>query len=119
MQNQLSLLETLTTAPNSLLLNLVARLAQAGSINEHHRQPADVGSFLDRISCRARDGRNDRSVAAKQLVQQARFAGVGTPDDRGANATPQNLAFISGAKQLVHEAYAFLQPSQELFASIR
>src|SRR5882757_3497003 len=66
MQNQFRLLQTLAAAANPFLLDFVPRYSQASRVNEYDWQPANVRRLLDSIPGRARDGRDDCAVAAKQ-----------------------------------------------------
>ncbi len=67
-ENEFGAGERFAAAADAFLLNLVARLAQAGGVNEHDRQPADVRRLLNRVARRAGNRRDDGAVAAKQLV---------------------------------------------------
>ena len=109
-QNQFRLRERGAAAADALAFNLVARLAQAGGVNEHDRQAADVRGLLNRVARRAGNGRNDGAVMAKQLVEQTGFAGVRPADNRRADAAPQNLPLVRRAEQLVHEGDARFEP---------
>ena len=55
---------------------------------------------------------------AEELVEQARLAGVGPADDRGANAAAEDLALVGGAQQFVHEGHAVFEPGEELVAGV-
>ncbi len=77
----------LAAAANSFDFNLVPRFAQTGGINEHNRQPADIGGFFNRVARRARNGRDDGAIMAEQLIQQAGFASVRAANNGCANAT--------------------------------
>ena len=60
------------------------------------------------------DRRDNRPIMAEQLIQQTRFACVWPPDDRRANAAPEQLPFVRGSKQLIHELNSALQLRNEL-----
>ena len=53
MQNQLGSGNRLAAASNPFLFDEVTRLAQSCRVNKCHRQPADVGRFLNRVARRA------------------------------------------------------------------
>ena len=55
---------------------------------------------------------------AEQLIQQTRFACVWPPDDRRANAAPEQLPFVRGSKQLIHELNSALQLRNELLLRV-
>ena len=73
-QNEFGVGERFAAAADAFLLDLVARLAQAGGVNEHDRQPANVRRLLNRVARRAGNRRDDGAITAEQLVQQTRFA---------------------------------------------
>src|SRR5215831_4523826 len=106
MQNKVGLFEAFVAATDAFFLDFVGGIAEAGGINEDHGQAPNVGGFLDGIACGARDGRDDGSIVAEELVEKAGFAGVRPADDRGADASAKDLAFICCAKQFVNESDA-------------
>ena len=55
---------------------------------------------------------------AKQLVQETRFPGVGSADDRGTNAPAQNLALPGIPQKLLHELQTAFQPLQQLLLRV-
>jgi hypothetical protein len=95
MQHQFSVFERFPTAPNPLGLNLITCFPQPAVVDENYRQTANIRGFFDRIACRARDGGDNSAVVTQQLVQQARFARFGAPDDGTANATAKDLTLHS------------------------
>src|SRR5262252_4262561 len=89
-QDQLRLRERFAAAADALALNLVARFAQAGGIDEHHGNATNIRRLLNCVASRAGDVRDDGTVAPEKLVEQAGFTSIRPPDDRGANAATQN-----------------------------
>ena len=79
-------------AAQPFLLDRVGALAQPGRVGEHDRVAGEVDRDLDHVARRAGDRRGDRRLAPRELVQQARFAGVRRPDDRHRDAVAQPLA---------------------------
>jgi hypothetical protein len=70
----------------------VGGLAQPGGIGEHHGIAGQVDRDLDDVAGGAGDRRGDCRLAARQLIQQARLAGVRRTDDRHRDAVAQPLA---------------------------
>ena len=70
----------------------IGALAQPGGVGEHDRVAGEVDRDLDHVARRAGDRRGDRRLAPRELVQQARLAGVRRPDDRDRDAVAQPLA---------------------------
>ena len=70
----------------------IGALAQPGRVGEHDRIAGEVDRDLDHVARRAGDRRGDRRLAPRELVQQARLAGVRRPDDRDRDAVAQPLA---------------------------
>ena len=103
MQNELGAGHAVVAAPDTLGLDGIGRLAQAGGVNEHHGDTADVGGFLNGIARGAGGGRDDGAVVPKQLIEQTGFAGVGPTNDRGADTTAQDATFVGGGEELVDE----------------
>ena len=118
MQDELGLLQALAAAADAFELDLVARLAQAGGVNEDDGQAANVGRLLNGVARRAGNRGDDGAVMAEELVEQARFAGVGPADDRGADAAAQDLSFVGRAQQFVHEGDAVVEPGDKLILRV-
>ena len=119
MQNELGAGHAVVAAPDTLGLDGIGRLAQAGGVNEHHGDTADVGGFLNGIARGAGGGRDDGAVVPKQLIEQTGFAGVGPTNDHGANTTAQDATFVGGGEELVDEVQRGFQSADELGLRVR
>ena len=75
-----------------LLLDRIGAVAQPGGVGEHDRVAGEIDRDLDDVAGRAGDRRGDRRLAPREPVQQARFAGIGRPEDRDRDAVAQPLA---------------------------
>src|SRR6266568_5091575 len=104
-------------AGRSILLRTRMRFLAANSAK--YVSSSGVSNFLNSISGGSGNGGDDGTVAAKELVEQTGFAGVGPPDDGRTNTAAQDLSFVGGAQQLVHESNSSLEAAQELILGVR
>src|SRR5438034_939115 len=109
MQDQFRLNKSGATPPHTLDFDFIDRITQARSINENDRQAADARGFFNSVASRAGNGRHDRTIMAKELIEQARFSNVGPPNYGGANTAPKNLTLICRAEEFIDESGALLQ----------
>ena len=91
-------------APDAFGLNGVGGFAQAGGIDEHHGDAANVGGFFNGIACGAGGGGDDSAIVPEQLIEQAGFAGVRAADDGGADSAAQDAAFVGCGEQFIDES---------------
>ena len=118
MQNQLRLLQRRVAATNALGFEFIAAFPQARGVDEHHRETADVGGFLDRVAGGARNRRDNRPLVTEQVVQQTRLAGVWPTNDRRANASSQDLPFVGSAQQPVDKRHRVGHALEQLLQSV-
>ena len=73
-------------------LDLVARLAQSRRIRDHDRIAGEVEMHLDHVARGAGALRDDRHVAPRERVHQARLADIGGAEDDEGKPVSQELA---------------------------
>ncbi len=114
MQEQFRLTGGVAGSANALLLDLVAGVAESGRVDEEDGDAAQVGRLLDGVARGAGDRRDDRAVASQELIQQARFAGIGTPKDGDAETATQDLAFTRRREEFLDPGKSCRQAFLEL-----
>ena len=119
MQHKIRLAKRLAAAPDALTLDRVAGFLQAGGVDEHHGDAANLRLLRDRVARRAGHGGDDGAVAAQQLIEQARLAGVGPADDGRADAAPDQLPLVGGGQQLVDESAGVLESRNQPVHRVR
>ena len=71
---------------HALGLHRAFGLAQARSVCEDHRQPAEIEVHLDHVARGAGLFAHDRNIALGQRIQQTRLARIGRPGDDDSHA---------------------------------
>ena len=77
---------------------MIISAAQTGGVDNVQRHTVDVDMFAQHVAGGAGDIGDDGGFAAGQGVQQARFAGIGTPGDHHGHAIAQQRALASLAQ---------------------
>ena len=90
-QGQVGALRPLPRAPDALLLDRVAGVANPGGIDQDDRITAEIDRDLDGVARRAREGRGDGDVASGDRVHQGRLADIRRPGDHHDEPCPQPL----------------------------
>jgi hypothetical protein len=83
------------SAPDAFGFDRVARIANAGRVDERQREAIDVDPLRHEVSRGPRDLGDDRPGGAGKRVEQARFAGIGSPDDDDGAAFAHHAAGAS------------------------
>ena len=109
MKHEFGALQTLPAAPNAFDFDLIHGFADPGGVDEDYGNSANIGSFFDGVSGGAGNGRDDSASVTEQLVEQARFSGIGSSYNGGPNPVSQNSAFGRSAQQFVHEVRSAFQ----------
>ena len=91
-EHKIGVRKRLASLLNADALCLVARLAQASSIDQVHWNTANRDLFGDQITRRSRSGRHDGSLALHKAVEERRLADIGLADDRKRKPAADNPA---------------------------
>ena len=75
--------------PDPFGLDFIGGFTQARRIRKHDREASKVEVDFHHIPGRARPLRNDGGFTARQHIQQAGLAGIGSTKDRYVDAVPQ------------------------------
>ena len=113
-EDEFGLGDALMTAANAFGLDGIGGLAEAGGVNENDGDAADVGGFLDGVTCGAGGGGDNGAVGTEQLVQEAGFSGIGASDNDCTNAMAENATFVGSGEQLVNGGEDILEAGEEL-----
>ena len=97
-EDEVGFFQGFPTATDALAFDVVGGRAQAGGVDEHDGDAANVGGFLDGVAGRAGGVGDDGAVVAEQLVEEAGLSDVGPAHDRGANPAAEDLAFARRAE---------------------
>jgi hypothetical protein len=84
-------------AAHAFAFDQVARLAQAGRVDQGQYDAVDVDAFAQQVARRAGNRRDDRAIALRQRIEQTRLAGVRPADDDDMQAVAQHDAAASAA----------------------
>ena len=87
---------------DTLGLDVLGGVAQAGGVGQHHRPAMQVQMHLDDVAGGAGGGRHDGGLAPGQPVEQAGLARIGGADDGDMDAVAQPLAAPSLGKLAGH-----------------
>ncbi len=89
-------------AAHALLFDRVVAFPHARRIQQRHRIAAEIEMHLDHVARGPRMGRDDRGLAPRQPIEQARFAGIRRPGDRHHQPLPQPLAAMFVAQRFLN-----------------
>ncbi|GBH14056.1 ATP-dependent Clp protease ATP-binding subunit ClpA [Pseudomonas syringae pv. actinidiae] len=88
-QDPVSLTDSLEGTLHTDHFNLVLSVAQTGSVHDMQGHPVDVDMFTQYIASRAGNLGDDGRFPARQSIQQAGLARIGTTGDHHCHAVPQ------------------------------
>ena len=82
---------------DALALGKIFCFAQPGGVDDVHREAVDMDALAQDVPGRSRHRRDDGRIDARQRVQQARLAGVGSAGDHYVQAVAQQPSLAGRA----------------------
>ena len=92
-------------------LDRILGRAQARRVDHGERYPVNLDLAAHGVARRARDRRHDRDVLTRQLVEKARLADVGAPDQHGHEPFAQQRALRRARKDSADPLRAARRPA--------
>src|SRR5262245_16630766 len=80
-EQQIALVDRLAAAPNAFRLDGISRHVETRRVQQPNRNACERDRSVHDVARRTGDGRNDRAIATKERVQQARLASVRWADE--------------------------------------